>query len=177
MKVYESMGELPRVGYNRNFGTFSSAINWGNSLIVGPIFVREAMTAPRRLRHFVARSAYGAVLLVLMWTAWQVLVGFQRVQSAGDIARFGSWLFQRLAFIQLGLAMFFAPVVAGSSITSEKDRRTLILLRINLSRSGQVGLLASCRSTSPKYSAVRISTADIELVGWPEPASVVIVTM
>jgi ABC-type transport system involved in multi-copper enzyme maturation permease subunit len=97
-------------------------------LIVGPIFVREAKTAPRRFRHYLARAAYGSTLFVLMWTAWQAIVGFQQVESAGDVARFGSLLFRLLSVVQLALALFFAPVVAGSSISAEKDRRTFELL-------------------------------------------------
>lgn len=97
-------------------------------MLVGPIFVREAMTAPRRFRHYLARSAYGALLLITVWTAWQQIVGFQQVQSAGDMARFGSIVFWILSFGQISLALFFAPIVAGSSISAEKDRRTLMLL-------------------------------------------------
>jgi ABC-type transport system involved in multi-copper enzyme maturation permease subunit len=75
-----------------------------------------------------ARAVYGAGLFILMWTAWQAIVGFQRVESAGDVARFGIILFQFLSKIQLALALFFAPVVAGASISTEKDRRTFDLL-------------------------------------------------
>src|SRR5262249_41119030 len=49
--------------------------------------------------------------------------------------------------------------------------------RMKRSRSGQCGFLGSCRKKPPKYSAVTTSTADIELLGCPEPASVVIFTM
>src|SRR6185437_10430018 len=48
------------------------------------------------------------------------------------------------------------------------------LERMNRSRSGQWGFLGSCRRNPPKYSAVTTSAADIELLGCPEPASVVI---
>src|SRR5262249_30436255 len=51
------------------------------------------------------------------------------------------------------------------------------LERMNRSRSGQWGFLGSCRRNPPKYRAVTISTADSELLGCPEPASVVIRTM
>ena len=97
-------------------------------MIAGPIFVREALTAPRRFRHYLARAAYGGGLFVLMWTAWQAIVGFQQVDSVGDLARFGSLLFRLFSLVQLGLALFFAPIVAGSSISAEKDRRTFVLL-------------------------------------------------
>jgi len=97
-------------------------------LLVGPIFVREAKTAPRRIRHYIARAAYGAGLFVLLWTAWQAMVGFQRVESAGDVARFGIMLFRFLSVVQLALALVFAPIVAGAAISAEKDRRTFDLL-------------------------------------------------
>ena len=97
-------------------------------MLVGPIFVREAMTAPRRVRHYIARAAYSGGLFILVWTAWQAMVGFQRVESAGDLARFGIMLFRFLSVIQLALALFFSPVVAGASISAEKDRRTFDLL-------------------------------------------------
>ena len=45
------------------------------------------------------------------------------------------------------------------------------------SRSGQCGFLGSCLKNPPKYSAVTTSVADNELLGWPEPASVVILRM
>lgn len=97
-------------------------------MLVGPIFVREAIVAPRRVRHYIARAAYGGGLFILVWTAWQAMVGFQRVDSAGDVARFGIMLFRFLSVIQLALAMIFAPIVAGASISAEKDRRTFDLL-------------------------------------------------
>lgn len=99
-------------------------------MLVGPIFSREALTAPRRVRHYLSRGAYCSVLFILMWTAWQTLVGFQRVGSAGDLARFGELLFQFLAVVQISLALFFAPILAGSSISAEKDRRTFVLLLV-----------------------------------------------
>jgi ABC-type Na+ efflux pump permease subunit len=97
-------------------------------MLVGPIFMREAMTAPRRVRHYMNRAGYAAGLFLLMWTAWQAVVGFQRVDSAGDIARFGGMLFHLLSIVQLALALVFAPIMAGSSISAEKDRRTFVLL-------------------------------------------------
>jgi ABC-type transport system involved in multi-copper enzyme maturation permease subunit len=86
------------------------------------------MTAPRRTRHYAARASYAAGLFILMWTAWQAIVGFQHVESAGDMARFGVVLFRFLSILQLALAIFFAPILSGASISAEKDRRTFDLL-------------------------------------------------
>jgi ABC-type transport system involved in multi-copper enzyme maturation permease subunit len=107
-------------------------------LLVGPIFVREAITVPRRFRHYLARGAYSSVLFILMWTAWQTMVGFQRIGTAGDLARFGEILFQFLAVMQVALALFFAPILAGSAISAEKDRRTFVLLLMTDLTNGEI---------------------------------------
>src|SRR5687768_17203507 len=103
-------------------------------LLAGPIFSREAVTLPRRVRLYVSRTAYSAALLVVMCTAWLLLARTQAVRNVGDVARFGAILFQILAPLQLALGIFFSALLAASTITQEKDRGTLILLLLtNLS--------------------------------------------
>ncbi len=115
-------------------------------MLVGPVFAREVAIAPRRTKFYVARTAYPLALLVLMGTAWLVLTGTQLVRDVGDLARFGSVVFQILAPLQLALAMFCSALLAASAVAHEKDRRTLLLLLLtNLSNSELVlgKLLAS----------------------------------
>ena len=45
-------------------------------MLAGPIFTREATTAPRQLRHFLVRAGYVAALFVLMYTADQAVFGW-----------------------------------------------------------------------------------------------------
>ncbi len=97
-------------------------------MFIGPIFSREAVVAPRRPRHFIIRTVYGISLLVLICTAWLLLTNTQDIQNAGDMARFGSIMFQILAPLQLALLMFLAAIQAASNIAIEKDKETLILL-------------------------------------------------
>jgi ABC-type transport system involved in multi-copper enzyme maturation permease subunit len=97
-------------------------------LLIGPVFSREAMLAPRRPRTYTARVAYGLALLVLMTTAWLVLTGTQLIRDVGDLARFGMSLFQLLAPLQLAVAVFFSALLAASAVAQEKDRQTLVLL-------------------------------------------------
>ena len=97
-------------------------------MLVGPVFTRELVTAPRRPRLFLYRTVYAGSLLLLMCTAWQVVAGTQVIRNIGDMSRFGGILFQLLAPIQLALAMFFAALMSASSVSQEKDRKTLILL-------------------------------------------------
>lgn len=63
-----------------------------------------------------------------MMTAWLVLTGTQLLRDIGDVARFSSGLFQILAPLQMALAMFFSALFTASSVSQEKERRTLILL-------------------------------------------------
>ncbi len=94
----------------------------------GPVFAREAATMPRRPRHFLYRSVYVTGLWLLMCTAWLRVTGTQIILNVGDMARFGTILFQILSVLQLALVIFFAAMGAASNVSQEKDRRTLILL-------------------------------------------------
>lgn len=97
-------------------------------MLVGPVFTREVVTAPRRARLYIARAAYVSALLLLLTTAWQVLAGTQEVRNLGDLARFGGTVFAILAPLQLAVTMFFAALAAASAVAAEKDRQTLTLL-------------------------------------------------
>jgi len=96
--------------------------------LIGPVFAREAVLAPRRPRTYGSRTAYGAALLLLMVTAWLVLTGTQVIRDLGDLARFSMGIFQILAPLQLAVAAFFAALLAASAVAQEKDRQTLVLL-------------------------------------------------
>jgi ABC-type transport system involved in multi-copper enzyme maturation permease subunit len=115
-------------------------------VLIGPVFTREAITAPRRPWLYISRTAYVSALLVLVCTAWLLVTGTQIVRNLGDMARFGSMLFQIIAPLQLGLAIFFSAMLAAAGVAQEKDRRTLVLLLLtNLTNSELVlgKLLAS----------------------------------
>ena len=120
--------------------------NWREILLVGPVFTREFTIAPRRPRLYIARAAYVLGLLGLMSVAWLMVTGTQIVRDIGDLARFGTMLFQILAPLQLVVGLFFASLLTASAVSQEKDRRTLILLLLtNMTNSELVlgKLLAS----------------------------------
>ncbi len=97
-------------------------------MFVGPVFTREAATSPRRARFYIFRTVYVVALFVLMATAWLVVAGTQVIRNVGDMARFGSILFQILAPLQLALVLFLSALRSAGSVAQEKDRNTLILL-------------------------------------------------
>jgi ABC-type transport system involved in multi-copper enzyme maturation permease subunit len=108
--------------------------------LLGPIFVREWLTVPRRSRHYALRLAYFGLLWVLGLTAWQVTVGWNQTATLADNARFGLLLFQILTIVQLILLPFFAGLTAASAISQEKDRRTFNLLLMTDLRSYEIVL-------------------------------------
>lgn len=97
-------------------------------MVFGPILQRELVTLPRRVRHYVLRFVYLAGLWVLAVTAWQASRGWGRSVSPKELADFGAFLFQLLAWLQLSLVLFFAALTAAAAVAMEKDRRTLVLL-------------------------------------------------
>src|SRR3954452_349307 len=96
--------------------------------MLGPIFLRELLTVPRRGSHYVTRAAYLGSLWVVAVTAWLATVGWTRTATLGETARFGPLLFQLLTTVQLALFLFFAALTTASAIALEKDRRTFLLL-------------------------------------------------
>lgn len=107
-------------------------------MFAGPIFAREALTAPRRLSHYLLRSGYVAFLLVLMYTIRQATIGFQDTIFSGDVASYSSLVFGVFTLLQLTLGMFFATLFTAANIAQEKDRRTLILLLMTDMRSREL---------------------------------------
>lgn len=97
-------------------------------MFAGPIIAREFLTAPRPVRFYITRAAFASVMFLLMWTAWQSLIGWRQVQDFGILARFGGVLYLLFALLQLTLLLFFAPLSAATSVSHEKDRRTFLLL-------------------------------------------------
>ena len=97
-------------------------------MFAGPIIAREVLTSPRSPKFYLWRALFSCFLFVVMWTAWQSLVGWKDVREFGVMARFGRELYTMFALIALTLILFFAPLFTAASIAHEKDRRTFILL-------------------------------------------------
>src|SRR3954469_6614918 len=103
------------------------------------MFTREAAVAPRRGSFFAGRTLFVGGLFALPLTAWQLLIGSQRIENIGDLAWFGAAAFQILAPLQLAVAMPFSALLVASAVSLEKDRKTFdLLLLTNLSNSDLV---------------------------------------
>ena len=58
--------------------------------MIGPVFAREVVIAPRRSSFYIARTVFVAALFALTLTSWQLLVGSQQITNPGDLAWFGA---------------------------------------------------------------------------------------
>lgn len=106
--------------------------------MIGPILGREWLVSPRRFRFYLQRVIFVAALFSLICTVWLLLAGMQQIRNMGDLSRFGYWVFQLVAPLELVVVMFLAAVTAASSVSQEKDRRTLILLLLTRLTSPQI---------------------------------------
>ncbi len=101
-------------------------------MFVGPVFTREATTAPRRVRFHALPAIGVGLLLCLLWSAWQILgdeqPGERSLDTPEAAARFGSEAFVLLAPLLMVVATLFAALVTAASVAQEKDRKTLVLL-------------------------------------------------
>ena len=108
--------------------------------MIGPIFQREHAVLPRRSRHFVARLVFAGMLFSIICTTWLLLAGIQSIRNIGDLARFGTLVFQFLAPLQLLIVIFMAALAGANAIAHEKDRRTLVLLLMTSLTNSEVVL-------------------------------------
>ncbi len=127
--------------------------------MIGPVFTREAAIAPRRPSFYVARTLFAGTLFVLSVTAWQLLVGSQRIENVGDLAWFGATAFHILAPLQLAVALPFSALLVASAVALEKDRKTIdLLLMTNLSNAELV---------LGKLFAGLLSVVVVVVAAWP----------
>lgn len=144
--------------------------------MLGPIFMRELVTVPRRGSHFAGRAALLAMLGVLGATTWQAAIGFTREATLGEAARFGLLLFQIVVFVQLLLLIFFAALSAASAVSQEKDRRTFVLLLITDMRDYEIVLGRLLGALLPITTYLLVSVpflALLLLLGGVDPTQVI----
>jgi ABC-type transport system involved in multi-copper enzyme maturation permease subunit len=86
------------------------------------------------------RSIYLGALWILLLTIWQTIIGWEQPATLGDHARFGLLAFQIIVYVQLTLLLFFSALVAASTVSQEKDRRTFVLLLLTDLRNDEIVL-------------------------------------
>jgi ABC-type transport system involved in multi-copper enzyme maturation permease subunit len=69
--------------------------------------------------------------LMILITGWLMLNGLQAIEDVGDLAAFGSLVFQMLVPLFLFVVLFVATTSSVLAVSQEKDRKTLDLLLLS----------------------------------------------
>ncbi|HYF15554.1 MAG TPA: ABC transporter permease subunit [Phycisphaerales bacterium] len=106
-------------------------------LVTNPIAVRLVHNGGRRVKHMYIRSAYLAVLIVVL--LWSLLLNtgagslsYQRLAEAGAKS------FVYIAYLQITLICVLAPVFMGGAIAQEANPRTWEVLLTTPLTAGQI---------------------------------------
>ena len=75
---YESDSTRPVEFWSRSPYSIEVRMHPGEYRVLGPIFMRELVTVPRRAGHYSGRAALIGLLAILGITTWQATVGFAR---------------------------------------------------------------------------------------------------
>ncbi len=101
-----------------------------------PIAVRLVQNGSRRSRHMYIRSAYLALLvLVMLWALLVKTSGSGAATSFRDLAEAGAGTFTYVAYLQIFLICVLSPVFMAGAIAQEASPRTWeVLLTTPLGR-------------------------------------------
>ncbi len=126
-------------------------------MLAGPLFTRELTITPQHAKHFGIRAGYVAALCILIYTGAQTTFGLVPLHNVGDIARFGTFIFNLLCFVQLVLILAASLLFSAGSVAAEKDRRTLILLLMTDLRATELVIGKTLASLLPVFVLIAVS--------------------
>jgi ABC-type transport system involved in multi-copper enzyme maturation permease subunit len=90
----------------------------------GPVLAVEVITATRRTRHFVLRTAYAAALFIALATTY--LETFRSsFADTNSSASFCAAFFAAFGVMQLAAVLLIGPALAAGAIALERERRTI----------------------------------------------------
>src|SRR5438105_7515301 len=99
----------------------------GRFSLFGPVFVHDLVGTARRGRYVLVRFVYASLLAAVLFWIFQVwLKGFGGGTVPPDqLAAFVEDFFAVFVAVQFGLAVLLTPAYTATTISDEKERRTL----------------------------------------------------
>ncbi|MBI2824704.1 MAG: ABC transporter permease subunit [Planctomycetia bacterium] len=128
-------------------------------MFFGPIVTLELVTGARRLRYFVLRALYAAILLLVMWSAYSSSPLRWGDTTRQAVAEFSAAFFTTFAFAQVIAVLFVAPAMIAGTIAQERERRTIEYLLAST--------LTSAEIVMSKFLGRTVHVAAMLLVGLP----------
>jgi ABC-type transport system involved in multi-copper enzyme maturation permease subunit len=107
-------------------------------MIFGPVFFAELLRSARRMRYYVLRMAYGAVLWLLIWSAYSATFHGSSVGGIGEVSRFAEETFLIFALVQFVVVLMLVPALFAGVIADEKQCKTLHYLMASRISSGEI---------------------------------------
>jgi ABC-type transport system involved in multi-copper enzyme maturation permease subunit len=132
-------------------------------MIFGPVLPVELVTSSRRVRYFIVRVVYAAILLITLWTqyessmAWRVNSGAPL--SPSELSDFAAEFFQSFAIVQLLAVLVLTPALVAGAVAEEKERKTIEYLLVTDLRDQEIVL--------GKLAARMLHLSVLIAVGWP----------
>ncbi len=110
-------------------------------MLPGPVFNVELLTTARRLRYYVTRVIFGALLLFLIWTNYAALGRYRDGPiTRQEISVFANTCFGSMVALQVGAVLAITPSLVAGVIANEKQRKTLHYLLASRLSSGEIVL-------------------------------------
>jgi len=98
---------------------------------LGPIFAKEIIEIARRWRYYLCRTAYGAILLLVMVIAWEEAQAFGARSGMGNsLARLAGTVFTAASYVQCWAVYLLVPAFLCGVVAGEREEHTLELLFI-----------------------------------------------
>lgn len=96
-------------------------------MLPGPVFQVELLTTSRRKYHYILRFLQGAILLLVLWLAYQSSFpgGAGESYSVDRLARFAMDTFLTIAIVQAIAVLFLTPALVSGVIAQDRQRKTL----------------------------------------------------
>lgn len=116
-------------------------VRWFLRLVpLNPIAVRLVQNGSRRSSHNYIRSAYLAVLIVVLLWSLLLNAGAGGAPSYRELAEAGASSFMMIAYLQIALICILAPVFMASAIAQESNPKTWDILLTTPLTAGQIVL-------------------------------------
>lgn len=97
-------------------------------MLLGPIFQVEMVSTARRGRYFLLRVIYGALILFLLWTAYESTSALGRYSTATSLqtsSRLATIFFYSFSWLQMLAIVSIGPAMAVGTVAAERERRTI----------------------------------------------------
>ncbi|MCI0685517.1 MAG: ABC transporter permease [Gemmataceae bacterium] len=98
---------------------------------LGPIFAKEIIEIARRWRYYMCRGLYGAILVFLLYVAWEQSSALSMAMGTRNtLARLAGEIFIATSYLQLWSVYLLVPAFLCGVIAGEREEQTLDLLFI-----------------------------------------------